>query len=451
MTNAFLEAFPDDICPSVFVFFLLYGDEWVPDALNLEPTAMSTCIPSKRMACTPCSKTKRKCSKQTHSCRRCIEKGIVCRYPAPRIPPPYDIVFSEDGACTAVPNSDEQTSLDDAHDASSSVAPPLSSGGSVQVLQLQDPWFLSPSSWKIDHKGILDARIYFGDGALSYFIDQLRSWLREWTSQGHSPFIHANLYKVGLPECIQDAFTALAAYQLKTLATERMVFRIVEHSADRLLEQQSLYAGDVGVIMLDTVAHLARTQALLVYCIICLFDGDIRARCHAEARIETLMVWAKQLWQSAGLNVASDGAKESSPNSDSQGLPVLGLKADGTVPSVWLAWSFSESIRRTYITATLTTAAYLTLKQGWAPCPGGITFTPGNGLWVVASPYSWWREMNKSPAGPLQCVEAHEIFTSNVPSDVDEFTHAVLIVTFGLEQFRQWQDRTIPEKTSTHF
>lgn len=402
---------------------------------------------SKRLACICCSKAKRKCTKQTPACRRCAEKDLVCRYPAPRPPPDYDLIYSGDGHCTIVPNGDK---ADDGSDSSGLPinAPrgrPLASS-LFQSQHLDKPWFLSPSSWNIDHRDVLNARIYFGDGALIDFMDKVRGWLGQWTSEGRTPFIHANLYEAVLPEPIQDAFTALTAYQSKTEATQRVVLYIVEQRADRLLEQQSLYDGDAALIILDTLAHLARTQALLIYSIICLLDGDIRARCHAESYIETLTTWAKQLWESAGLCIASShSGKGSEPENISENALIPGLNTDGTIPSAWQAWLFSESIRRTYITATLVTAAYLTLKQGWAPCPGGITFTPGTGLWEAKSPYSWWGQLKNSPVGPLQCVRAHEVFTTNVPSDFDEFTHAILIVSFGLEQVTQWQDKVALE------
>ncbi|KAJ6784073.1 hypothetical protein PWT90_00360 [Aphanocladium album] len=380
----------------------------------------------KRLACTHCTKTKRKCSKQRPACQRCVDKGFVCRYPAPRIKPPYDLVFSEDGTYTALGNGDPPSHSGDIRAVVESTPVFLpGEGDSALARQLQEPWFLSPSSWRIDHKGMLNAEIYFVDDTLTWFINKVRGWLGHWTSHASTPFLHATLYRTDLPEPIQDAFAALCAYQSKSPATERVVLYIVERHAQRLLEQQSLYAGD----------------PLLVYCIICLFDGDIRARSRAEQQIATLTTWAKQLWQSAGLAVAANAAQGPSATHDSQDIPGTSLRADGTVSSVWQAWCFSESVRRTYVTATLVTAAFLTLKQGWAPCPGGITFTPGEGLWAATSAFSWWRQVSKSRVGPLQCVNARELHASSAPSDVDEFTHAVMAVSFGLDEFNQWQDK----------
>ncbi|KAJ2976731.1 hypothetical protein NQ176_g4778 [Zarea fungicola] len=99
------------------------------------------------------------------------------------------------------------------------------------------------------------------------------------------------------------------------------------------------------------------------------------------------------------------------------------------------------------MTATLVTAAFITLKQGWAPCPGGITFTAGSGLWEATSPYSWWRRMTTCPVEPLQCIRAYNVLDLHVPSDIDEFAQAILVVIYGLEQVKQWKDRTATEET----
>lgn len=414
---------------------------------------MSGFPPQKRLACIACTKAKRGCSKQTPSCRRCLEKSVACRYPAPRITPPYDLVFAENGAVSAVPASASERNL---------LLSPASHVGNEQQqqqqLQLQQheihtpsrhsataedlrhPWFLSPSSWTIDHNtSSIPSQITFSDEALTYFISQLHTWLRQWTSEGHCPFIHPQLWRVHLPDCIQDAFASLAAYHSKSPATERMIMRIIENRANNLVGGQSASAdGDFGVIMLDSACHLARTQALLIYKIIRLFDGDIRARAQAEKHIDTLSLWARQMWQSANLTLSSDHADESMERGNSNGPVDTQLRTDGSLTSTWQAWIFSESIRRTYLAATLTEAVYLTLKQSWAPCPGGIMISGGAGLWEATSPFSWLKQYQENLVGSVRCIDGHQLFTSAKPSDVDEFCHATLIVSYGLERFDRW-------------
>lgn len=214
-----------------------------------------------------------------------------------------------------------------------------------------------------------------------------------------------------------------------------MVMRIVENRANNLVGGYTASANeDFGVVMLDSACHLARTQALLIYKIIRLFDGDIRARAQAEKHIDTLSLWARQMWQSANLALSSDHA---------EGPGDTQLRTDGTITSTWQAWIFSESIRRTYLAATLTEAVYLTLKQSWAPCPGGIVFSGGAGLWEAPSPTSWFNHYQQNLVNSVRCIDGDKLFTIAKPSDVDEFCHATLIVSYGLERFDRWHHESM--------
>jgi hypothetical protein len=418
---------------------------------------MSGFLPQKRLACIACTKAKRGCSKQTPSCRRCLEKNVSCRYPAPRITPPYDLVFAEDGAVSAVPASTSERSVlpSPASHASNEQQQQQQqlqqleihtpSRQSVTAEDLRHPWFLSLPSWVIDHStSSIPSQITFSDEALTYFIGQLHSWLRQFASEGHCPFIHSQLWKIHLPDCIQDAFASLAAYQSRTPVTEKMVMRIIETRANNLVGGQSASAdGDFGVVMLDSACHLARTQSLLIYKIIRLFDGDIRARAQAEKHIDILSQWARQLWQSANLVLSSNHVDASIEGGNSNGPVDTQLRTDGSVTSTWQAWIFAESIRRTYLAATLTEAVYLTLKQSWAPCPGGIMFSGGAGLWEATSALSWFSQYQKNIVNGVRCIDGDQLFTSAKPSDVDEFCHATLIVSYGLERFDRWRNESM--------
>ncbi|PTB69722.1 hypothetical protein BBK36DRAFT_17098 [Trichoderma citrinoviride] len=416
---------------------------------------MTDSAPPKRLACIACTRAKRKCSKQTPSCHRCAAKKVVCRYPAPRVAPPYDFVFSQDGAVSVIPIPDtadrhplptppsqvgeqqQQQQQAEEQPQGQTELSPSAHGARAAADSLKDPWFLSPSSWDIDHRhGPIPSQIYFSDEALTYFIDQLRGWLRQWTTEGHCPFIHQQLWRIHLPDNIQDAFTSLAAYNSKTPATEKTVLRIIESRVNNLVDtQHASSVGDFGVIMLDPACHLARTQALLIYKIIRLFDGDIRARAQAEKNIDTLALWARQLWQSAGLALSSSSHKELS-----SGPVGTQLRTDGTLTSTWQAWIFSESIRRTYLAATLTEAVYLTLKQGWSPCPGGIVFSGGAGLWDATSPFAWVKRYQENAVNSIRCIDGEQLFSSAKASDVDEFCQATMIVSYGLERFDRWRN-----------
>ncbi|KAJ9603719.1 hypothetical protein H2200_011905 [Cladophialophora chaetospira] len=425
----------------------------------------------KRMTCVACTKAKRKCDKGVPECRRCIVKGQKCRYPAPRIKPAYDIIYAEDGAATMAVSTEAIS----ASSASTELLALSQTAHSREELPnidqdhrptcsglLSDPWFLAPSSWIIDHKlSGTPGTITFGEEALFHFIEQLLAWLKQWTADGHCPLFHRRLYNSDLPPCVAQAYSALVAYQNRTPATERLVMRLIERHVNQLLQDHQLEQTQdgLGAILYGTSDHLARTQALLVYKIIRLFDGDIRSRAEAESHISTLALWAGEMWQSAAVDASVfETAAEAilSPvgvdwehepeyieTAAAVATPTGGCRKQlhataGDLTSTWEAWVFAESIRRTFLIATLIEAVYLTLKQGWGPCRGGIIFSGGAGLWDAPWPSSWVERTRKNKVFRVRCTEARKLFGEARPSDVDEFSRLILIVSFGLERFEQW-------------
>ncbi|KAK0616730.1 hypothetical protein B0T14DRAFT_568311 [Immersiella caudata] len=101
--------------------------------------------------------------------------------------------------------------------------------------------FLHPDSW---HRSFglepigesCESRISEED--LPKFIANLQQWMKTWLTNGHCPIIHCNLYRGQMPQCIQDAFTSLAAYHSATPHTKSSVLRIIRDRADRLINSQ---------------------------------------------------------------------------------------------------------------------------------------------------------------------------------------------------------------------
>lgn len=395
--------------------------------------------------------------------------------------PLYDILYAEDGAMSAVPVAPCGTSDIDAHASrecretvqesphdrlhseSSQPSPggvlsgPDSAGiGPSLDSQHDTPWFLTPSSWELAHAPRSEC-LSFGEDSLMCFVSTLQDWLGQWTSQGHCAFIHRHLYHANLPLPIQDAYTTMTTYQTKTPQTERMVLRIVKNRVSNLVQSQPQEPVDgIATVMLDTTQHLARTQALIIYTTICLFDGDINARAQAEHSLEVLLPWAYQLLQSASLDTCCQAAWGISQRDEGHGGGVtsdgmtgpvtsnqLTLGTDGDPESVWGAWVFAESIRRTYLIVVLLVTVYPTLKDGWSGCPGGVNFTGDKGLWDAPSPYVWGKiiETAKEKGMGLAPIRSHrirDVLGDRKPGDLDDFTHALLIVTMGLEQVERW-------------
>ncbi|KAM0548750.1 hypothetical protein ACHAPJ_009746 [Fusarium lateritium] len=250
-----------------------------------------------------------------------------------------------------------------------------------------------------------------------------------------------------MPVVIQDAYTTLTAYQTKTPTNHNMVLRICKDRIGTLIESQSL--GIVDGTMSDTTMHLSRTQALIIYISICLFDGDINARARAKQGLEVLLPWGYQLIQSASSctrvpaswDVSDSGdAVPGDPKSSTHLTPCL----SGNLESFWHAWAYTESVRRTYLMVVLLVTIYSTLKTGWSGCPGGVTFTGDQGLWNAPSAYAWERvkkRVDEETIGfiPIFSHRMSDILASRKPADVDDFTYTLLTVRLGQERLERWE------------
>ncbi|KAK4444226.1 hypothetical protein QBC34DRAFT_335521 [Podospora aff. communis PSN243] len=455
----------------------------------------------KRKACVQCTRSKRKCDKTTPQCKRCLERGDPCEYQLlAHIQRSQSEGTSEGRSGSAIieEESDEDDNADmftlpstNLHptpesqplppDPNTNLSPPfqLTHTAPLPLANLTLS-FLAPSSWTRTYN--LDppdsppcARITEDD--LPLFIAHLNRWLRLWLTTGHSPAMHRSLYRGSMPECIQDAFTSLAAYTSATAHTKCSILRILRDKAERLISSQPIVPnldlpGDeppgpqpselaAPCVILDTTTHLARTQALFVYQLLRLFDGDIRSRAQAEEQMGTLHTWATQMLESARFDcvtaeylVATSGGGGGGVRVEGEGggrvndfTLVLGSEEMTDPSATWQAWILAESVRRTFLMAEYMQSVYLTIKRGWSVCSGGVAFTPKAGLWDATGAWEWVGKARCELGGRgevmpegrfprlLEGMEGWIGLKRNRHEDVDEFTHVVL----GLcDTRRQW-------------
>ncbi|KAH6839464.1 hypothetical protein B0I37DRAFT_347908 [Chaetomium sp. MPI-CAGE-AT-0009] len=394
--------------------------------VTVRKTPNTSCFPTRIRrqcrTCIECAKAKRKCDQTDPACSRCRGKGIVCRYPPRRN---TLISFGGDGSVLETIHhvaESEQCGTSSVTTSMMRIRPPNHPDETTIVSQpdadaVKYGWFLAPESWTWQH-GLSEPQINLtaSQRSLPYFIDKLKTWMARWVADGHNPIIHPQLYQDGMPECVEDAYTSLAAYNAASASGKPTALQIIQNRVDRLLAQNQpppdLTLDDTisPACMLDTPTHLARTQALFTYQLIALFDGDIRARAQAERHADTLILWCRQLLESAQLDCAAaaflsptqtgtDTSTRTQTTTTST-TPTIATNTTGTAPSpspqpalptLWHTWIQSECARRLYLAATSMLAVYDTLRRGWAACPGGVAFTAQRGLWEAASGYAWAR------------------------------------------------------------
>ncbi|KAK7190450.1 RNA polymerase ii mediator complex component [Paraphaeosphaeria sporulosa] len=386
-----------------------------------------------RRACKACTATKRRCTKEIPSCLRCTTKGLSCSYPATRRIESSSLETITGLQETIAPLDVDQDYLflDVDFNSVESILPT----SDLDIMPFEDPyvsnelipasdklWFVTNDSWHIGHLGPGHGLEYIGEESLEVYVATVQGWFRQWTTDNTCPLIHRQLYQKHMPRCIQDAFTALNSYLNKTPATQKVVLQIIEDRATDLIYS----CATQDLVVLPLLEHLARVQALLTYKLIRLFDGDIRLRARAEAHELTLTSWDSLLWQRTTEEMTAGNLPSLSP------YPPVPL-------TPWKAWCVVESIRRTCLTVRILQSVYATMRDGAAACPGGVVCTFGAGLWEAGNEREWRQRANGKRMF-MQSLSVREWLGKEDPGSVDEFGHAVLLVTCGLERKENWTD-----------
>jgi hypothetical protein len=305
-------------------------------------------------------------------------------------------------------------------------------------------WFLAPESWKIfqtaDSSTFVPARI----ATMKKYTTVLQAWFERWIINGSNPFIHSRLYSANFPACVQVAYATLASYIHRTPANADTVLQIVGDRSNNLLLENGAVMGSTAAEEwadgeqqdVDLFSQLSRLHALMVYQIIGLFDGDIRARHIAEGHMAIQDSWANKLFRLASKTLS---------NTHSVATHLVGgLPRPSTYSQQqWYLWILSESIRRTWLIAASVFAIYSALQQRWAVCPGSIMYTNRSGLWNATSSAEWEKLCLEKNVAFLQRFQCAATLPENTePGDIDEFGHAMLDMAVDGELLEKWRDRS---------
>jgi hypothetical protein len=304
-------------------------------------------------------------------------------------------------------------------------------------------WFLAPETWKISHRVDHPDAGPIGNVPIKNYMAVLQSWFDRWVATASCPFIHAHLYRTNFPACVQVAYTTLASYYHRTGANKEIIFRIVEERCTDLLQENGAVLNVVGSDewvdeeekQVDLFEQLARLHALLVYQIIGLLDGDIRARHIAEGRIAVQRSWNAKLLRSAA------DAKSITHTAATHLVGSL-LRYTTHSQQQWYLWILSESIRRTWLVAASLASVYLALQQRWSICPGFIMYTNRNGLWDAGTATEWEKQCLKKNVQFFQRFNCAKLFTELKPTDIDDFGTAMLDMTFNKDLLEVWRNKS---------
>ena len=385
--------------------------------------------PPRRKSCLNCVKGKRRCDAAVPQCQRCASKGLACDYlgasqSAP-VSGPMSCLGPEDGDLRS---NTPGFLIDDNFETLNSTD--LNSGmGLLPFIPEQDlNWSELPNMG--DMEGYVNAMpnpIELGDdhvisGAIYqsrvvFVSQQFKTYPGMFHRRGQTPFIHRHMYDEHTPTVIYDALSSCALYCGKNKDNESLVFGDISRKVRQL-------KGGMQRSILSPVGHLASVQALLLYQIIRLLDGDVRQRADAESDEAVLISWNEQL---QGRIQQPSLSSELENSSDLQGAMTT---------SLWQDWILSESVRRTVLTCYMLQGVYSFLKLGYDKVSGKVdklSFTAQSTLWNAPSEFHWREALKSKNHLEVTLGQWDDVMDSAQPTDFEELGVMILAAYKGMD------------------
>ena len=245
---------------------------------------------------------------------------------------------------------------------------------------------------------------------IKFVIHQLKTYPTLLVKHGKTPFIHSQASYPLISPQLQDAISASALYLSKNEQNEAIVWDVISAKVAALMEVQASRS---------LAEHLTCLQALVIYQIIRLFDGDIRARAEAEKSEDRLVDWTDRLSLRIGASTPLG--------------PVLSTS--------WENWVFVEAVSRTIIISRMVQAMCMVVKQGYCTMVEAVTemsFTRQKALWHAPTAVHWQQACKQRKRFYVNRMDFRELMEKGDLSDVDQLGVLMLVCYKGVDGVNEW-------------
>lgn len=395
-----------------------------------------------RRSCRDCAKAKRRCDLNS-PCYRCRVRSLQCTYENPRSTRPVavaEVADGEDPTSTVSPRSVTRVNAAEMPGVNMAFGP-LEYNNATAGLTLTGsalPFFPDYDlDWpdimeNIDHfavpdqvgadntaptRSVLAGEIY--QERIILAVKQFKSWPGMYANRGHIPFIHARLYTHHLPSVVQEALGMCSLYTLRNSHNEHLVNRCISQAARRLIKEHCESDN------MSVTEQLASVQALCLYQIVQLFDGDIALRSQAEAAGPVLDRWLRRLKCHA--KPVNDALRNATHLESAH--------------EAWWAWVFDECVRRTLIVGFSIEGLYSFLKNGWDASHhdfAELGFYAQRALWTAPSEYFWLAALQDHLLLPVWFRTWESDTAQAQPSDMEELGMIMMGFIKGADYCRHW-------------
>ncbi|KAK9482017.1 hypothetical protein V1527DRAFT_477764 [Lipomyces starkeyi] len=421
-----------------------------------EPALESPSTSSRQKSCNACVKAKRGCDKRHPVCSRCEEKDISCIYAKRTYTEAFQSGFDFGSveldmswAGLAALSSSIDV-LDDipprpATSSNTTRRPTLNafinpfltfaenqngmqlinSAGEQLVQEQEKEQALS----KFDYAQMADIciqyepwQVYDSNTKAHFIVQSLKGYPSTFAKDNHTPWMHRYLYKDQMPSSIRSCFTVSALYSNMTSSNKTSVFRVLCQSLDELKQQR---------LANTPQEKLARAQALFLYQIICLFDGDLTLRSNADRDMPLLQDWLDELCK-----IRENLVTRESMNS-------VDLGVDPSPPRSWEWWIFSESVRRTIVIAY----SFLGLWNLMCKINNDVFYgawkylhcwTMSRPLWEASSSFDFFLSWRNKAHHVIGNFDFESFLKTGKGGDVDDFSKVLMVAYMGLDETKQW-------------
>uniref|UniRef100_A0A8H7K3W7 Zn(2)-C6 fungal-type domain-containing protein n=1 Tax=Bionectria ochroleuca TaxID=29856 RepID=A0A8H7K3W7_BIOOC len=275
--------------------------------------------------------------------------------------------------------------------------------------------------------------LYDPKSLLSCVVRAVKSFVTDAGSRNATPFLHRYLYKIHAPKAILDCLATSLLYSNRTEENSVMVMRSLHKNIKELVEGEGFQGAGTPL------ERLARTQALFLYQVIRLMDGDIILRSMGENDIPLLHDWIEDLC----------GLRENL--GEQAHLAITGMRSQP--PKEWERWIFAESVRRTIIMAHSFLVMYSLMNNSkdtrgrdfWIYCH---RWTISRHLWEAESSAEFVRAWKEKPQFIITNYSFEGFLEYGRGDDVDDFSRILLSLFLGEDETKEFMNGSKPPVTS---
>lgn len=400
------------------------------------------CPPSRRRSCLACTKAKRRCDNTLPSCVRCRRRGVECLYPVRKDISTSDAVQTDPvqtDPVTSKTTTDGYTFVPMQPCDLDLVLEPPTPAATLAVTMPPTPFSLDLPSFDAPSQLIPTPSLTISaplaaanwnfvsrivSSHLGHAMDIIRDAPRLFVVENRLPWSHPLLYRDRMPRAMEDALSSCALYQAKNAVNTAVVLRTIDARLHDLL------GAPEPTTLLECIA---KTQALLLYNIIGIFDTDINARATVENTQPLLQHAARRL-----LSFITFGALQEAPDVSDRTNENALLTA-----RFWDEWVLMESARRTFLISLYFMHLYCIVVGTPSRTCNERRYL--DRYWTISS--SLWHSTNSVDFA--RAWRANRFFLARVGNfeqllaearaeDIDDFSRIFLSSLMGIKEFNMW-------------